>query len=164
MRQVAIVDLDGTVCDVSHREAVAELARAAKDPETRNSLWQEFHSQCVRDRPHADVVQLVRAWVAAGHGVIYITGRSVDFWTETLAWLHGEGLPATGTELFMRGVRDYRRATDYKRECYETILRTYPFREGLARIAFVLEDADRLVAMWRALGLTCLQPGRGGDT
>ena len=158
-RQWAMIDLDGTLSDCTHRAAYAAVARRPGLTRAhRNAAWKAFHARCVDDPPHEAECELVRVWVAAGHGVVYVTGRTNDFRAETEAWLHRWEVPA-GDHLMMRPPDSTALNTDYKRLVYEHIWSSaiIPFGQ---RVDFVMEDDDRLVEMWRAMGLTCLQPRR----
>lgn len=153
----AIVDLDGTLADCRWREQFAADARRATDPETRARLWRTFHSKCSEDLPIEPVADIVLAWARAGHGVMYLTGRGVEWHHETMAWLRKHTLPAHPAHLLMRGDGDWRGAAEFKRDMYERLLASPIWRRGGHEIVFVLEDVDKLVAMWRELGLLCLQ-------
>lgn len=96
----------------------------------------------------------MRLWAAAGHSVIYLTGRTDTYRRETVEWLERNGLPEG--HLFMRPARSTAANTDYKARMYNHI--TTNILQGTDRIAFVMEDDDRVVALWRSMGLTCLQP------
>lgn len=151
----AIIDLDGTVADCAWRRPFAINARQAPHgTERRSALWEDFHSRCVSDPTHEIECLLVRLWAAAGHSVIYLTGRTDTYRRETVEWLERNGLPEG--HLFMRPARSTAANTDYKARMYNHI--TTNILQGTDRIAFVMEDDDRVVALWRSMGLTCLQP------
>jgi beta-phosphoglucomutase-like phosphatase (HAD superfamily) len=156
MRQWAIVDLDGTLCDTSHRVHYAEDARRATNPVARQAAWTRFHENCTKDKPIEGVAAIVRAWYAVGHGVVYLTGRTDTYRSDTLRWLMEHRLPHTGVPLYMRQHGDYVSSAEYKTEQYLRIC------ESLGpgnNIAFVLEDSTKLVKMWRQIGMLCLQVG-----
>jgi hypothetical protein len=155
VKEWAIVDLDGTLCDTRHRIHFAEEARRAKTPEERNRAWDNFHRRCAEDHPVEGVASLVRAWYGVGHGVVYLTGRTEPWRETTWTWLRAHKLPTLDAPLYMRAVGDGAHSTEYKMESYLRILETMP---GM-RVAFVLEDSDRLVTMWRKLGVCCLHVG-----
>lgn len=150
-----IVDIDGTISDCTARLALARAARKEPNEITRSNLWDEFHSKCLQDPPHAGEVALCLAWLYSGGPLCFITGRSEKFRAETKRWLVWQGFPDT-TPLLMRGEGNWARSTDYKKSQMAL------FRETIAqpgdRVSWILEDNDALVAQWRALGFTCLQP------
>jgi hypothetical protein len=156
----AIVDLDGTVADCTWRLIYAEAARAHTDRELRNRAWRTFHSKCTEDPVHEGVADLVRAWARAGNGVIYLTGRGIEWANDTVAWLRKRDLPIIPDLLLMRGDGDWRNSVEYKRDMYERMIASPVWKRNGHTVSFVLEDMDKLVEMWRGLGLTCLQPAR----
>lgn len=141
----AVFDLDGTVSDCTHRVHLA-----------RDRQWEEFHAACVNDPPHIGEVMIAQAWANAGGVVAYNTGRTENYRTHTRMWLQQHALPQG--VLFMRAEGDRRRSTEAKLEGLHKI------EEQMVRgdqLAFIMEDQDKLVAMWRQLGYTCLQPRPG---
>jgi phosphoglycolate phosphatase-like HAD superfamily hydrolase len=142
----AIFDLDGTLANCSER---LHLAQAKK--------WDAFHSRCFADLVYPAEAQICRAWVAAGGHVIYSTGRSEPFRQMTRDWLRINELP--DAPLYMRAVGDHRPSTVTKVEQLDRIL--FYIAQSQGTIAFIMEDQDKLVALWRSLGYTCLQPRPG---
>jgi hypothetical protein len=154
MTDYAIADLDGTVSDCSWRRLYATDAKLEPDPAKKADRWDEFHSLSYKDEPHVGEVLLLQAWAKAGGKIIYITGRSHRFRAMTQTWLTLNGLPTT--PLFMRSRGDLGRTADYKLRIMHLIQRNV-LKPG-DRIAFILEDKQAVVDMWRAHGFTCLQP------
>lgn len=156
----AIIDLDGTVSDCTWRMIYATDARMEPDPDKRAKLWRGFHSRCGEDDAIEPVAEIVRAWAKAGNGVLYVTGRGAEWGKETLAWLRQHNLPAKPEHLFMRGDGDWRSAVEYKKDIYGRLIETPLWKRTPNYVVFVLEDDERLVTMWRGLGLLCLQVTR----
>lgn len=155
----AIIDIDGSLSDCEWRRLFATDARLERDPELRALLWNDFHSRARKDPPHEAEVELVRLWIAAGHGAVFLTGRPEPHRTLTESWLHEQGLP--GTPLIMRAPGNYSHTAEYKLAQYLGAIREEIMAPG-DEVSWVLEDHDGCVAMWRALGLTCLQPRSKG--
>lgn len=153
----AIIDIDGSISDCSWRVLFATDARMEKDPVKKAQLWDDFHSRCGLDEPHRGEVALLKAWVAAGHGAIYLTGRSAKFRNLTQHWLTIQGLPTT--PLFMRETGDFSRSSEYKLNLIR-LIQTEVLKPGDS-IDWILEDNQHCVDMWRAHGYTCLQPRSG---
>jgi hypothetical protein len=57
--------------------------------------------------------------------------------------------------LLMRREKDHRDDTIVKKEMYEDVV------EGIHEVLFVLDDRDKVVKMWRGLGLKCFQVAEG---
>jgi phosphoglycolate phosphatase-like HAD superfamily hydrolase len=95
---IAVFDIDGVVADVRHRLHLLE--RRPKD-------WMGFFAAAGEDPGLAEGIDRVRA-AAAEHEVVWLTGRPATLRAVTRRWLAEQELP--GTELIMRGDRDYRPA------------------------------------------------------
>lgn len=140
---IVISDLDGTVSDAEHR---VHLVRShPKDYDT-------FFSRAVDDAPVTAVIILLQALKAAGHEIHFLTGRSEVVRQGTLDWFLKHGVPCD--RLVMRPEHDYTPDDRLKRAWFEADYRT-------ADVLLVLDDRDRVVRMWRSLGLTCLQVAEG---
>jgi hypothetical protein len=145
-RMWGIFDIDGTISNCEHR---VHLARAKQ--------WDAFHHECPNDPPHLAEVLIAQAWVKAGGQIAYNTGRTEPYRTLTRVWMHQHGLPQG--LILMRGVGDRRPSTIAKREQLQQLESDFMIKGD--QIAFIMEDQDKLVAMWRELGYTCLQPRPG---
>ena len=89
----------------------------------------------------------------SGKAIVFVSGREDKFKPQTLAWLAKHNITFDG--LYMRQSGDSRKDSIVKREIYdEFILNKY-------NVAFVLDDRDQVVRVWRDLGLTCLQVDYG---
>ena len=151
-----VVDLDGTIADLSHRLHFIE--GESKD-------WDSFHEACDQDTPILVNVDVVKALAEAGNEVMYWTGRSDigDVRAKTIAWLckHGmplataQGLDSPSDYLRMRAPRDHRADHILKGEWLAET-------RGTGReIHLVFEDRSRVVGMYRANGVTCFQVAVG---
>ncbi|MET0422741.1 MAG: AAA family ATPase [Actinoplanes sp.] len=106
------------------------------------------------DAPNQAVIAAVRAMHAAGHEIIFCSGRDVVCRPETEAWLElFVDVPYVG--LFMRPEGDNRKDSVVKREIFDTEIR------DRWRIVGVFDDRQQVVRMWRALGLTVFQVAEG---
>ena len=135
-----LVDLDGTV------------ALRQDTDDTRSPYdWDRVGE----DIPHTPVVTVVRALAAAGHRVIYLSGRSDECRAATGVWIAAHiGVP--GESLLMRPAGDRRPDYQVKRALYER------FVEPVGPVTAVLDDRASVVRMWREdLGLTVLQVDEG---
>lgn len=132
-----IVDLDGTLCDVEHRAHFM-----CEQPKRRA----EFHAECVNDPVVEPIADLVRAMHASGVKVIVLTARPIAYATQTKWWLEATKIPYD--QLFM-GTRP-QPDREYKRLTYLNEIEPY------YDVAFVIEDRSDVVAMWRKIGVTCL--------
>ena len=128
--EAIIVDIDGTI---SHKydRGIFEYEKAADD------------------RPDEKVLEVIRCLHATGYQIVIVTGRNTDCIDITKEWLKQNCPPYA--ELFMRGSKDFRHDADIKREIYLNQIQPH------YNILCVFDDRDRVVNMWRELGLKCLQ-------
>jgi len=138
--KAVIIDLDGTLADCRHR---LHLVKEKK--------WDEFHAGCKFDEPNAWCVDLVMKYIM-DYQVIFLTGRSDSVKDLTEKWLKKHlGIFPDSYVLHMRPHKDHRPDYVFKEEIYtEYIKDTWD-------VVFCLEDRDRVIKMWRRLGLVALQ-------
>lgn len=130
-----LVDLDGTVALMGDRSPYDV---------TRVHL----------DRPNEPVIAAVRAMHAAGHTIVYCSGRTDDGRAATEAWLDKHvGVPYA--ELYMRKTGDSRKDSVVKREIFARHIAEQ------FRVIAVFDDRNQVVRMWRELGLTVFQVAEG---
>jgi len=141
--QYVICDIDGTIA-LMHAEL--EGRRHPYD-------WHRVRE----DDPNEPIIALLWHLRRQGFKVIFVSGRMEVAREGTLAWLddHVVDLEMLDFPLFMRADGDFREDTVVKREIYHREI------EGKYKIAYVLDDRDSVVAMWRELGLTVLQVAAG---
>ena len=146
MRDHIILDIDGTISDSAWRQ---DYARARQ--------WDDFHSRCEADKPHPDVLDMILR-LSLSMQILACTGRTETYREQTMRWMTKHGVPID--HLIMRGVHDFSRAGDMKISSLEAF---FGSKEAvLERVAFVLEDNDRSVELFRNYGLPCWQVRSGG--
>ncbi|WIM95625.1 AAA family ATPase [Actinoplanes oblitus] len=132
---VVLVDIDGTVALMTGRSPYD---------------W----SRVGEDAPNPAVIAAVRAMHAAGHAIVFCSGRDAVCREETEAWLElFVGVPYEA--LFMRPEGDSRKDAVVKREIFDQEIR------DRWRVVGVFDDRRQVVRMWRALGLTVFQVAEG---
>jgi phosphoglycolate phosphatase-like HAD superfamily hydrolase len=142
-----IVDLDGTIADISHR--LHYIQDEVKQ-------WDAFFKACTQDTPRENVVELLRILQEAYSGwpldiTVHIwTGRSDAVLKETVQWLKNHNIPYDWIK--MRSDGDYRPDHELKQDWLDSA----PFTPDL-----VLEDRTRVVDMWRSNGIECWQVNSG---
>ncbi|HSI21986.1 MAG TPA: HAD family acid phosphatase [Methylophilaceae bacterium] len=141
-REIVIFDIDGTLADVSER-----IHHLRKTP--RN--WPDFFAGMAQDKAVHAMVRLCNLLFEAGMRIVLCSGRSEEHRAVTEQWLEREGVKYH--ELRLRKDRDRRSDVIAKREMLQGL--------DKSRILFVVEDRARVVEMWRAEGLVCLQCAPG---
>lgn len=140
-----IIDLDGTLCDVSHRTHLVK-----QSPPN----WPAFFDACTDDTPNPAVVALVSMAIQAHYAILYVSGRPETHRAQTQAWLSQHGLDYHRL-LLMRPAGDYRPDAVVKRELFDRHI------SGQYKVLFTVDDRAIVVKMWRDLGLTCFQVAEG---
>ena len=130
-----IVDMDGTLCDVS---TVIHL-QAEPDGFTA------FHEGCATCPPNPAVVDWCLDHHSRGRAILIVTGR--DAWTRglTMQWL-SEHLPVPTAGLYMRSDGDFRSNVDVKREIHTQLAVTYDIRAAI-------DDDPEIVELWQEIGI-----------
>lgn len=147
--RAVIVDIDGTVA--LHRLPDGRLTRPHHQ-----------YNAVSWDLPNQSVIDTVLALRASGYQIIFCSGRPImdqhgfNVGEATYTWLAKHlGSWALQAPLLMRAAGDRRADDIVKREIYDAWIRD----RYDARLA--LDDRDRVVALWRSLGITCLQVADG---
>ena len=170
-QQLVLVDMDGTLADCSHRRVHIHqpcpgcdgnkftsydgngrtVCTVCSGSGNRKNDWDSFFATCIDDPAIKTVCSLVRK-VCFFYTICIVSGRPLDKAGEqTIEWLKRNEI--TFDHIFMRNSGDHRPDDLVKEE----ILKHLPKE----RIAFVLDDRQRVVDMWRRNGLTCLQVAEG---
>ena len=140
-KDVVVVDLDGTLALDGHRSHY--LNRTPRD-------WTKYFAACGDDAPNLPIIELVSALYEANFHIHIVSGRSDEVRDTTLDWLSKHEVPF---EILKMRPKD-NRVDDHK-------LKLEMVSAYKDRILLVLEDRQRVVDMWRANGLTCLQVAPG---
>ena len=130
-----IVDIDGTLAHIADGRSPYDASRAMND-----SL--------------DDAVSLITAMMYNhGYKVILLTGRSLEHKQVTIDWLKENGVEYD--EIHTRLEGDTREDSIIKEELFRKHV------EPRFNVKFVLDDRNRVVDMWRRIGLKCLQVAEG---
>jgi hypothetical protein len=139
-----IIDLDGTLCDCTHRRHFLDEKR----PD-----WRSFNESMREDGLNSWCLDLIHAMGNAGFKILLVSGRGDDFRDATVDWLQKYAVPYD--LLAMRPAKDNRKDSLVKFELYQKLI------EPQYDVHFVVDDRKQVVDMWRELGLTCLQCAEG---
>ena len=147
IKNIVIVDIDGTLAMVGDR--IKYLQQDKKD-------WDKFYEACYEDEPINEMVDLVQRLKYAKYKILYVTGRRESVRGKTLDWFKDKtNINVDSSDLLMRKDNDYR---------HDTIIKPELIKEkgiDFKQIAFVLEDRNTVVKMWREFGVKCLQVADG---
>lgn len=129
-----ICDLDGTLC--------LHNGRSPYDT-----------AQCANDLLNVPVLDVIRTFCNRGYQIIYLSGRDEEFRTLSKDWLNDHNCPPG--PLWMRARGDKREDSIVKSELFDRHVR------DRYNVKFVLDDRNRVVDMWRSMGLTVFQVADG---
>jgi len=136
-----IVDIDGTLAHIADGRSPYDASRAMND-----SL--------------DDAVSVITAMMYNhGYKVIILTGRHEEHRQVTEEWLEANGVAYD--ELYTRMEYDVDEAG---KRLDDSIVKERLYRDHVAarfNVKFVLDDRNRVVNMWRRIGLKCLQVAPG---
>jgi uncharacterized HAD superfamily protein len=138
-----IIDLDGTLADIRVR---------LKHLEGKDKDWKSFNKTIETDELHEWCREIIHRF-QEDHKIIIVSGRTDDLKKQTLEWLKKYDVPFD--YLFMRKSKDFRPDNLIKLEIFENKIR------DKFHIVFVLDDRQKVVDMWRALGMVVLQCAPG---
>jgi len=105
------------------------------------------------DNPDETIALLVNGLKKSGHEIIIFSGRDGSCEERTRRWLAQNKIKFDF--LFMRPEGSHTRDSVIKERMYRDNI------EGKYNVAFVLDDRNQVVEMWRDLGLKCLQVADG---
>ena len=140
-----IVDLDGTLCNISHRRKWVDGSMGKKD------CWNKFFEGIEDDKLNwwcYFICESVRLTKIAE--IIFLTGRPENYEHITRQWL-SEHIEPYSYYLYMRKDGDFRQDSIVKEEIYRKHI------EKNFEIIFCIDDRQQVVDMWRSKGLVCLQ-------
>jgi hypothetical protein len=141
---VLFCDIDGTIADLTHRR---------KFVATKPKNWAAFEKTIHLDSPIPHIIEAVRMLHAAGWTVVMCTGRGAQNKDVTVDWLNRHGVPFHA--IYTRAEKDYRRDDIIKEE-----LLAQARADGYDP-DIVFDDRNQVVAMWRRVGVPCVQVAEG---
>lgn len=157
-----IFDADGTLMNIDHRLHYLD----------RND-WDGFFEACDKDEPVLDIINVLKAFVEAGHHVEIWSGRSAQVEEKTVDWLNNYIKCQTGYDAFdneysytwggdllkhMRAIGDFRSDYIIKEEWL------FAFHQKHGKFPdMIFDDRKQVVDMWRKNGVTCAQVADWND-
>jgi hypothetical protein len=148
MANIIVGDIDGCVLDNEHRIAhyiSGDIAR--------------YHELHLHDKPMPACIAIYQKFIYDfNYRLLFITARDEVARTYTLNQLRHHVSPRIdNSQLLMRDHNKHLGMHDT--ELKPLLLRAAGFE--LSDVLFAVDDRDSVVAAWRALGVTCLQPQPG---
>lgn len=148
MNKFIIVDLDGTLALNHHRYYHIDKKLGRKVD------WYSYFEACDQDEPNTPVIESIKALVASGYKIHIFSARGDIVREKTIQWLDRYNIPYH--QLTMREMDSFTPDEELKKSW---LLSYYPnYKE---EVLCVFDDRDKVVKMWRSLGLTCFQVADG---
>lgn len=137
-RQGVIFDIDGTMAHMQDRSPYD-------------------YSKVSTDTPDDHLHEILHQYRQAGYYVLFVSGRPSSCRMETIKWLQEHLNLAYGDDflLFMRAHDDKRDDSVVKYEIFDKQIRPY------YNVRCVYDDRNRVVEMWRSIGLKTFQVADG---
>lgn len=134
--QAILCDLDGTLANLNGRLP-----------------YGESQATCEEDLLREDVRDMVQEYADRGLTIILMSGRFRRYTEHTVRWLEKHNIP--WDELFLREDDDMRGDEVIKRELYEDYIE--PFYD----IITAIDDRNKIIRLWRSLGISVIDVGNG---
>ena len=149
MKNTIIFDLDGTLALIDKRRELSTKPNGKLD-------WGKFfNSTNIKlDEPNLPVIKMAQLFSEQGFNIVILSGRSNKTETATRSWLSKNKVPFN--KLIMRDSETNHFTPDW-------VLKKNMLDENLDinDVFLVVDDRDRVVKLWRSLGLTTFQVAEG---
>jgi len=145
--ETVIVDLDGTLALNKHRYHFI-------DKRLGKPNWEQYFLACNKDQLNVPVAEAVKALKASGYNIHIFSARGKIAYDITIEWLEKHSIPFDA--LTMRELGDFTPDEELK---HSWLLSKYP--NYTRDILCVFDDRDKVVQMWRSIGLACFQVAPG---
>ena len=166
MKKTIIFDLDGTLANIDSRRDISMKPNGKLD-------WDIFaapNSILALDKPNAPVIKMAQMFKADGFKIVIFSGRNDRGFDATVQWLNDVKVPFD--LLVMRPdkfkdkswpIADGNPATPDMRFMPDEILKKVMLDTfvDINDVFLVVDDRDKVVKMWRDLGLNTFQVAPG---
>ena len=149
MKNTIIFDLDGTLALVDKRREVSKL------PDGKMNWDEWFNPSNIKlDEPNIPVIKMAQLFAEDGFNIVILSGRSDKTILATKSWLIRNRVPFH--KLVMRPHKTMNFVPDeiLKKDMLDK-------HTDINDIFMVVDDRQKVVDMWRDLGLTCFQVAPG---
>jgi predicted kinase len=165
VRGFVLCDLDGTLCDISHRlhfvkpgklVEVSTMTDGTIEPGFKKD-WKGFFDAIPDDKPRTEVVDMLLGYEDDGYEIIFVSARPDTYRNVTEEWFdkafNGYQIHKT---LIMRKATDKRDDVDVKQQIYDVYFKKHGYH-----VHAVIDDRPKVIRMWRANGLDVIDVGSG---
>ena len=172
MKKIVIFDLDGTLALIDKRRALAGVTPGAPQKENPKMDWDVFFDpdNIKLDDPNPPVIKLAQMFKADGFKIVIFSGRNDRGFFATKDWLKIHNVPfdllVLRPDKFQDQswpIADGNPATPDMRFMPDEILKKKMLDTfvDINDVFLVVDDRDKVVKMWRDLGLNTFQVAPG---
>ena len=165
VKKTIIFDLDGTLANIETRVKMSKKSNGKMD-------WDVFFdpNNIETDKPNHPVISMAQLYYDAGYKIMIFSGRNDRSFDATVDWLKKHNVPFHN--LVMRPdkfkdkswpIADGNPATPDMRFMPDEILKKkmLDLFVDIDDVFMTVDDRQKVVDMWRGLGLTCFQVAPG---
>ena len=152
MKHVALVDMDGTLANVSGIRHMVDGLKQKKD-------FHAFHRASEFVPANQQAIDFCKRHHKAGHGIVIVTARMEEWRPHTTRFYMRELVEAHGVPVmdsFYRANGDYRKDYEVKKEILARI------REQYIPVA-AIDDNPSILTLWRSEGIPEIEEVPGWD-
>jgi hypothetical protein len=164
-KNTVIFDLDGTLADIDARRELSLKPNGKMD-------WDVFFdaSNISLDLPNEPVIKMAQLFAADGFNIVIFSGRNDRSFNTTKSWLSKHRVPfhklVMRPDKFLKWgdkIADGNIATQDMRFMPDEILKKHMLDAfvDIDDVFLVVDDRDKVVKMWRELGLNTFQVAPG---
>ena len=149
MKNTIIFDLDGTLALVDKRREVSKL------PDGKMN-WDEWSnpSNIKLDEPNEPVIKMAQLFAEDGFNIVIFSGRSDRTKYSTRSWLSQNKVPFNKLVMRPHETKNFVPDDILKKDMLDEYV-------DIDDVFLVVDDRDKVVKMWRSLGLPVFQVAYG---
>ena len=149
MKNTIIFDLDGTLALIDKRRELSTKPNGKID-------FDKLHDPSLikHDKPNWPVIKMAQLFAEQGFKIVIFSGRSDKTATATLSWLSQSKVPFNKLVMRPQNTMGFVPDEILKKDMLDKHL-------DINDIFMVVDDRQKVVDMWRSLGLICVQVADG---
>ena len=149
MKNTIIFDLDGTLALIDKRRELSTKPNGKID-------FDKLHDPSLikYDKPNWPVIKIAQLFAEQEFKIVIFSGRSDKTATATLSWLSQSKVPFNKLVMRPHNTMGFVPDEILKKDMLDNHV-------DISDIFMVVDDRQKVVAMWRSLGLICIQVADG---
>ena len=154
MKNTIIFDLDGTLAIIDKRRIKA--GKTADGKETKKMDWDAFNDplNIKLDEPNEPVIKIVQLFAEDGFNIVIFSGRSDRTKYSTRSWLSQNKVPFNKLVMRPHKTKNFVPDDILKKDMLDNYV-------DIDDVFLVVDDRNKVVDMWRSLGLDVFQVADG---